>query len=58
MEGGKISVHFPQYHFTAEITDNKLIMVRKPIDFVFTSTQKGVEILFSEFRLQMLDIIH
>ncbi|XP_075889047.1 gastrotropin-like [Nelusetta ayraudi] len=26
MEEGKISVHFPQYHFTAEITDNKLIM--------------------------------
>lgn len=58
MKGGKISINFPQYHFTTEIADNKLIMVRKPIDFVFTSTQKGVEILFSEFRLQMLEIIH
>lgn len=27
MEGGKISVQFPQYHFTAEIVDDKLIMV-------------------------------
>lgn len=27
MEGGKISVQFPEYHFTAEIVDDKLVMV-------------------------------
>ncbi|XP_031713451.1 gastrotropin-like [Anarrhichthys ocellatus] len=26
MEGGKISIPFPQYHFTAEIIEDKLIM--------------------------------
>uniref|UniRef100_A0A3Q3W178 Cytosolic fatty-acid binding proteins domain-containing protein n=1 Tax=Mola mola TaxID=94237 RepID=A0A3Q3W178_MOLML len=26
MEGGKISVQFPQYHFTAELVDDKLVM--------------------------------
>ncbi|XP_040904234.1 gastrotropin-like [Toxotes jaculatrix] len=26
MEGGKISVQFPQYQFTAEIIDDKLVM--------------------------------
>ncbi|XP_023258824.1 gastrotropin-like [Seriola lalandi dorsalis] len=26
MEGGKISIQFPQYHFTAEIVEDKLIM--------------------------------
>lgn len=29
MEGGKISVQFPQYHFTAELVDDKLVMVRE-----------------------------
>jgi hypothetical protein len=27
MEGGKIIIPFPQYHFTAEISGDKLIMV-------------------------------
>ncbi|TKS72454.1 Gastrotropin [Collichthys lucidus] len=26
MEGGKISVQFPQYHFTAELIEDKLVM--------------------------------
>ncbi|XP_069026984.1 gastrotropin-like [Embiotoca jacksoni] len=26
MEGGKISIQFPQYHFTAEIIGDKLVM--------------------------------
>lgn len=34
MEGGKISVQFPQYHFSAEIIDSKLVMVRKPVDLL------------------------
>lgn len=29
MEGSKISIQFPQYHFTAEIIDDKLVMVRE-----------------------------
>uniref|UniRef100_A0A4W5JPG1 Fatty acid binding protein 6 n=1 Tax=Hucho hucho TaxID=62062 RepID=A0A4W5JPG1_9TELE len=28
MEGGKIAIPFPQYHFIAEISGEKLIMVR------------------------------
>ncbi|CAI5651897.1 gastrotropin [Oreochromis niloticus] len=36
MEGGKISVQFPQYHFTAEIVDDKLIMT------CITPGEKGV----------------
>ncbi|XP_040029983.2 gastrotropin [Gasterosteus aculeatus] len=27
MEGGKISIPFPQYHFTAEIIEDKLVMI-------------------------------
>lgn len=29
MEGGKISIQFPQYHFTAELIEDKLVMVRE-----------------------------
>lgn len=36
MEGGKISVQFPQYHFTAEIVDDKLVMT------CVTPGEKGV----------------
>lgn len=42
MEGGKISVQFPQYYFTAEIIDTKLVMVRKPVDLL-TSVKKKTE---------------
>lgn len=31
MEGGKISIQFPQYLFIAEIIDDKLVMVREII---------------------------
>lgn len=31
MENGRISVQFPQYHFTAEVTGDKLIMVKEPV---------------------------
>nr|XP_040029983.1 gastrotropin-like [Gasterosteus aculeatus aculeatus] len=27
MEGGKISIPFPQYHFTAELIEDKLVMI-------------------------------
>lgn len=30
MDNGRISVHFPQYHFTAEVVGDKLIMVKEP----------------------------
>ncbi|XP_030595772.1 gastrotropin-like [Archocentrus centrarchus] len=36
MEGGKISVQFPEYHFTAEIIDDKLVMI------CVTPGEKGV----------------
>nr|XP_046261885.1 gastrotropin-like [Scatophagus argus] len=36
MEGGKISVPFPQYHFTAEIVEDKLVMI------CVTQGEKGV----------------
>ncbi|XP_039976262.1 gastrotropin-like [Xiphias gladius] len=36
MEGGKISIQFPQYHFTAEIAEDKLVMNCK------TPGEKGV----------------
>nr|XP_020474946.1 gastrotropin-like [Monopterus albus] len=36
MEDGKISIQFPQYHFTAEITEDKLVMNCK------TPGEKGV----------------
>lgn len=29
MEGGKISIQFPQYHLTAEIIEDKLVAVRE-----------------------------
>ncbi|XP_051276767.1 gastrotropin [Dicentrarchus labrax] len=35
-EGGKISVEFPQYHFTAEIVEDKLVM------YCITPGEKGV----------------
>ncbi|XP_029021912.1 gastrotropin-like [Betta splendens] len=35
-DGGKISIQFPQYLFTAEMTDDKLVMVCE------TSGEKGV----------------
>lgn len=31
MEGGKISVQFPQYLFTAEMIEDKLVMVREEL---------------------------
>ncbi|KAM3866775.1 gastrotropin-like [Diretmus argenteus] len=36
MEGGKISIPFPQYHFTAEISEDKLIM------YCITPGERGV----------------
>ncbi|KAM9377764.1 gastrotropin-like [Pholidichthys leucotaenia] len=36
LEGGKLCVQFPQYHFTAEATDDKLIM------YCVTPGEKGV----------------
>lgn len=36
MEGGKISVPFPQYNFTAEIIEDKLVMICR------TPGEKGV----------------
>lgn len=30
MDNGRISVQFPQYHFTAEVNGDKLIMVKEP----------------------------
>jgi len=37
MEGGKISIGFPQYHFTAEIIDEKLVIVS---EVIFYSNQR------------------
>lgn len=31
MEEGKISIQFPEYHFAAELIDDKLVMVRESI---------------------------
>ncbi|KAK7922849.1 hypothetical protein WMY93_009751 [Mugilogobius chulae] len=36
LENGKLSIQFPQYHFTAEIVDNKLVMT------CVTAGEKGV----------------
>lgn len=32
MEKGRISVQFPQYHFTAEVNGDELIMVKEPLN--------------------------
>lgn len=32
MDNGRISIQFPQYHFTAEVSGDKLIMVKEPVN--------------------------
>nr|QLH01980.1 fatty acid binding-protein 6b [Trachinotus ovatus] len=38
MEGGRISIQFPQYHFTAEIIEDKLIMVCQVCSIILKKT--------------------
>lgn len=49
MDNGRISVKFPQYHFTAEVNGDKLIMVKEPINYKLTSIVHTESVLVSDF---------
>lgn len=46
LEGGKISVPFPKYNFTAEIVDDKLVMVSQKHAHIICVLTSDISIIY------------